>query len=174
VNRLAVEAEFYASLPTKRVAAGALITDELGRVLLLQPSYKATWEVPGGTVEAGESPRAAVRREAREEIGLDIGIGRLLVVDWIPEDPPRSEGLMFVYDGGTLDATATSAIRLASDELIAYGFVDMDGAAGLTSERLERRIKAALYARGLGRVLELEDGWRQSLQPAGGGFDTRP
>jgi hypothetical protein len=49
--------------------------------------------------------------------------------------------------------------------------VDIHDAVGLTAERLERRIKAALVARQIGRVLELEDGWRQPLEPrvVGGG-----
>lgn len=173
MNPLASDAAFYASLPGKRIAAGVLITDDLDRVLLLQPSYKPTWEIPGGVVEAGESPRAAARREVREELGLDIGLGRLLVVDWVAEDPPKTEGLMFVYDGGVLDA-ADRPIRLERAELNAYGFVDLDGAVGLASERAERRWKAALAARRMGRLLELEDGWRQPLQPAGEASAPRP
>ena len=168
MNPLAAEAAFYAGLPAKRVGAGVLVTDEIGRVLLLQPAYKATWEIPGGIVEGGESPRAAARRKVAEELGLEIGLGRLLVVDWVAEDPPKTEGLMFVYDGGVLDV-ADRSIRLQRSELNAYGFVDIDGAVGLTSERLERRIKAALAARRGGPLLELEDGWRQPLQPAGEG-----
>ena len=172
MNPLASEAAFYAGLPTKRIAAGVLITDELDRVLLLQPSYQSAWEIPGGTVEAGESPRSAARREVAEELGLDIGLGRLLVVDWVPEAPPKTEGLMFIYDGGVLDEGRTP-IRLQGSELNAYGFVDLEGAMGLASERAERRFKAALAARLMGRVLELEDGWRQSLQPAGEGHPIR-
>ncbi len=166
MNPFAADAAFYASLPGKRIAAGVLITDDLDRVLLLQPSYKSTWEIPGGTVKAGESPRAAARREVGEELGLDIGLGRLLVVDWVAEEPPKTEGLVFVYDGGVLDM-ADRSIRLQRAELNAYGFVDLDGAMGLASERAERRWKAALAARQMGRLLELEDGWRQPLQPAG-------
>jgi hypothetical protein len=64
-------------------------------------------------------------------------------------------------------------IRLQGSELNAYGFVDLEGAMGLASERAERRFKAALAARRMGRVLELEDGWRQSLQPAGEGHPIR-
>jgi ADP-ribose pyrophosphatase YjhB (NUDIX family) len=151
-------AAFYASLPTKRMAAGVLFTDAASRVLLLQPSYKSTWELPGGVVEAGESPRAAARRELREKLGIDLPVGSLLVVDWVSADPPRTDGLMLVYDGGTLDNTDAAAIRLPAGELNAYGFVDLDGAIGLVSERLERRILAALGARRLGRAIELEDG----------------
>jgi ADP-ribose pyrophosphatase YjhB (NUDIX family) len=159
-------AAFYASLPTKRVTAGVLITDDADRVLLLQPSYTPTWEVPGGGVEAGESPRAAARRHVGEELGFDPGIGRLLVVDWVPEEPPKTEAVAFLYDGGTLDPVRAAGIRLHRADLNAYGFVDLEGAMGLVSDRAERRVKAALAARRSGRLLELEDGWRQELEPA--------
>ena len=51
--------DFTATLPRKRMGAGVLLSDELGRVLLVEPTYKPSWEVPGGVVEADESPRAA-------------------------------------------------------------------------------------------------------------------
>src|SRR5918992_2918417 len=152
------QAAFYASLPTKRVAAGVLITDDLDRVLLLQPSFKPTWEIPGGVTQEGESPRAAARRELREELGLEREITSLLVVDWVRAEPPRTDGLSFVYDGGRLDDAEARAILLGRPELNAYGFVDMEGAVGLVSERLERRIVAALQARRARRAVELEDG----------------
>jgi len=152
------DAEFFATLPTKRVAAGVLFTDYDGRVLLVQPSYKPTWEIPGGVVEAGESPRAAARREVAEELGIDAAIGSLLVMDWVSPAPPRTDGLMLIYDGGTLDEPEARTIRLAGGELNAYGFVDIEGAVGLVSEGLERRIKAAQRAKRVGRAIELEDG----------------
>lgn len=152
------QAAFYATLPTKRVATGVLITDDLDRVLLLQPAYKPTWEIPGGTVREDESARAAARREVREELGIDREIGSLLVVDWVRADPPRTEALAFVYDGGHLDDADARSILLGRAELNAYGFVDLEGAIGLVSERLERRIAAALSARRAGRAVELEDG----------------
>lgn len=151
-------AAFYASLPSKRMSAGVLFTDAEGRVLLVQPAYKSTWEIPGGVVEADESPRAAARRELREELRLDWQIGSLLLVDWVSPEPPRTEALHFVYDGGTLDQGDAGRIHLAAGELNAYGFVDMSGAVGLVSERLERRIMTALRARQAGRTVELEDG----------------
>ena len=152
------QSAFHASLPTKRVAAGVIITDDLERVLLLQPSYKPTWEIPGGTARDGESPRAAARRELREELGIDHEIGSLLVMDWVRAEPPRSESLVFVYDGETLDDAEARSLLLGRPELNAYGFVDMEGAVGLVSERLERRIVAALQARRARRAVELEDG----------------
>src|SRR5690348_9973029 len=94
--------QYLASLARKRMGAGALFLDGTGRVLLVEPTYKPTWEVPGGAVEREESPTAACRREVLEELGLDRPVGRLLVVDWVPSRPELPEGLMLIYDGGVL------------------------------------------------------------------------
>ena len=44
--------DFTATLPRKRMGAGVLFTDEAGRVLLVEPTYKDYWEIPGGAVNA--------------------------------------------------------------------------------------------------------------------------
>jgi len=49
--------EYFASLARTRLGSGALITDELGRVLMVEPTYKNHLEVPRGAVEAGENAR---------------------------------------------------------------------------------------------------------------------
>ena len=64
-------------LPTIPASAGALIRARKGRLLILKPTYKGGWTVPGGVVEIGESPWEACRRETREECGLDVTSGRL-------------------------------------------------------------------------------------------------
>ena len=71
--------QYIASLARKRMAAGALFRDKDGRVLLVDPTYKPTWDLPGGAVEKEESPYAACRREVAEELGLDRPPGRVLV-----------------------------------------------------------------------------------------------
>ncbi|WP_213002064.1 NUDIX domain-containing protein [Winogradskya consettensis] len=48
------------------------------------------WEIPGGGVEAGESPYAAVVRELQEELALPVRPGLLLVTDWVPPRPDRT------------------------------------------------------------------------------------
>jgi len=73
--------QYVASLARKRMAAGALFRDVDGRVLLVDPTYKPMWDLPGGAVEKEESPHAACRREVAEELGLDRPPGRVLVVD---------------------------------------------------------------------------------------------
>src|SRR5258706_11113969 len=62
-----------AGIPAIPVSAGALIFDTAGRLLILKPTYKSGWTIPGGVMEAdGETPWDACRREVAEECGLYI------------------------------------------------------------------------------------------------------
>src|SRR5215203_5949595 len=125
-------------MATPRVTAGALFLDEHNRVLLVEPTYKPYWDIPGGYVEPGESPLAACAREVREELGIAPPIGPLLVVDWAPVE---SEGdkVLFVFAGGTLSPDQLAAIRLDPDELRSHAFHDLAGADAILIPRLARR-----------------------------------
>lgn len=150
---------FWANLPAKRVGAGALITDQSGRMLLVEPTYKDNWEIPGGLVEVDEPPVAAVRRELREELGLDRQVGRLLCVDWTPPRPPRTEGINFIFDGGTFSPDDTAAIQLPVDELASHRFCTLDEAADRLLPMMHRRISATLAALAAGSIAYLENGY---------------
>jgi len=151
--------DFTATLPRKRMGAAALLTDGRGRVLLVEPTYKSYFEIPGGSVEADESPYTAVVRELKEELGLPVQPGRLLVVDWVPPRPDRTEGLMLVFDGGELTSAQTEQIRLPADELRSWAWCTEQEAAERLSELLARRITAAVKARAEGTVVYLENGF---------------
>jgi 8-oxo-dGTP pyrophosphatase MutT (NUDIX family) len=150
--------QYVASLARKRMAAGAMFRDGAGGVLLVDPVYKPVWDLPGGAVEAEESPHAACRREVREELGLDRAPGRVLAVDWVPSRPERPEGLILVYDGGVLTADEISGIMLADGELAGFAFVAPDQVPGLVTPLLARRIAACLDAIAEGTVAALENG----------------
>jgi 8-oxo-dGTP pyrophosphatase MutT (NUDIX family) len=151
--------EFDVALPRKRMAAGVLLFDQAGRLLVVEPVYKSHWEIPGGAVELNESPRAAARREMDEELGIDRAPGALLGVDWVAPRPERSEGLITVFDGGVLEHTEIDRIRLPPEELSSWAFVDAVRAQELLPPLLARRLAACLTARGQGQTVYLENGF---------------
>jgi 8-oxo-dGTP pyrophosphatase MutT (NUDIX family) len=127
-------------------------------VLLVDPIYRDTWDLPGGAVEAEESPHAACRREVAEELGLDRPVGRVLAVDWVPSRPERPEGLIVVYDGGVFTATDIEAIHMQAGELAGFAFVDPDQVACRVTQLVARRIAACLDALAAGTAASLEGG----------------
>ena len=139
------------------VAAGVLFFDEHGRVLLVDPSYKAGWEIPGGYVEAGESPLEGCVREVKEELGIAPPIGGPLVIDWAPH-PDQGDKLLFVFDGGLLDPGLQGLIRLAGDELTDWRFCGSGELDDLLIPRLSRRVHQAVAARKAGQVRYLQHG----------------
>ncbi len=151
-------AAWQATLPRKRMGAGVLLRDADDPVLLVEPRYKPDWEIPGGIVEVDESPRAGCAREVREELGLDLDVGRLLVFEWQPPEHDRTESLMFVFDGGVLPGDAE--ISLPAEELASHRFVPLDDCDALVSPRLARRLRAAMTALTEGGLVELESGVR--------------
>ena len=66
--------------PHLLAGTGLLATDSSGRLLLQQRTDDGTWSIVGGYLEIGESPEDALRREAREEVGLEVGDIRLFGV----------------------------------------------------------------------------------------------
>jgi len=62
------------------VTAGAVILDDAGRILLLDHVFRPAsgWGIPGGFLTKGEQPEAALRRELKEEIGIDLEAVELL------------------------------------------------------------------------------------------------
>jgi 8-oxo-dGTP pyrophosphatase MutT (NUDIX family) len=151
-------AEGNAKQARKRVAADLLVRDTSGRILLVDPSYKPGWDLPGGMAEANEPPLEAARREVREELGLEKDIGRLLCVDWVAPHGPWDDTLMFIFDGGVVTSADIAELRLLDGELIAYQFSTEEEAAGLLGPRVWRRAEAALAALQTGQAHYLEDG----------------
>lgn len=142
-------------LPKKRIGAGALIVDENLRILLVEPTYKETWEVPGGMVELDESPREAVRRECREELGFDVEIGRLLVMDWVTQGRTPGDGLMLMYATRAVD---TSEIILPGEELRSWMWCNREDVLARVKAFQAGRIFAALDALRDETFVELENG----------------
>ncbi len=132
-------------VPRIPASAGALIFDHAGRILILKPTYKKGWTVPGGQIEeGGESPWHACRRETLEECGLDVRRGRLVCVDFLAPRPDRPGGMRFLFHCGTLDRRMLATIRLQENEIEAYRFTELADALSLLSGPVRRRVSAAL------------------------------
>ncbi|WP_405132937.1 NUDIX domain-containing protein [Nocardia sp. NBC_01388] len=152
-------AEGNRTQPRKRVGADALVFDQAGRILLVDPSYKPQWDIPGGMAEANEPPVDAVCRELREELGLDL-TGRalpLLCLDWVAPHGVWDDSLMVIFDGGELTTEQISSLHITDEELVAFEFCTLDQA----QQRLRPywdRVDAALRAHENGRTAYLHDG----------------
>ncbi len=84
----------------KTVVVSAAVLVEGGRVLLSQRKkgthLAGAWEFPGGKVEAGEDPRDALRRELREELGIEATVGEIVDVTFHRyEDADKAVLLLF-------------------------------------------------------------------------------
>jgi 8-oxo-dGTP pyrophosphatase MutT (NUDIX family) len=142
------------------MAAAAVIRDEQDGVLLVQPSYyPGRWLMPGGGAETAESPRQACERELAEELGIDVTVGALLAVDWIPA---RSQGfaeLIYVFDGGRLTRRQIESIHVPERELTGYQFLALvDAVARLTPADGRRLTVAYTGARDQREPAYLEHG----------------
>lgn len=145
------------SFARPRVAAGVLIFDERDRVLLVVPSYKSYRDIPGGYVEHGETPLQAAAREVKEELGITPPIGRLLVIDWAPNQT-EGDKLLFVFNGGVLTSDERQKIKLDPSELTGYDFHAVEQVHELTITRLVRRIQHGHQALQDGTTRYLEYG----------------
>jgi len=144
------------------VAAGALFLNEAGEVLLVRPTYKPGWDIPGGYVHTGESPLAACQREIREELGVDLPVGRLLVIDWAPH-PDEGDKLLFVFDGGRVAKSDIAGFTLAPDEIAEATAFAPDRLSDVVTSRLARRLAAAIAAVTEGSTAYLHGGERPRI-----------
>jgi len=93
------------------VVAGLMVRD--GKVLITQrtaeqkqPALALKWEFPGGKVEPGESPAAALVRELREEIGVTVDVGRVWEV--LFHVYPAFDLVMLIYVATIVDGEPRS------------------------------------------------------------------
>jgi 8-oxo-dGTP diphosphatase len=98
----------------KLVVAGLIVGGD-GRVLITQrradQSLALLWEFPGGKVEPGEAPVAALARELREELGVAVTVGRIW--DVLFHAYPAFDLVMLVYACRLVPGEAPRAVEVA-------------------------------------------------------------
>lgn len=142
-----MQGNYYENLPKKRMGTGALIFNKKDELLILKPTYKDHWTIPGGVVDKDESPRQACVREIKEEIGLDIKDLRFLCVDYYKNrNDEKGESLQFLFYGGELSKDKIKNIKIPAEEISDYKFIKVEEAALLVSDCLGRRLPKCVEA----------------------------
>lgn len=133
-------------LPRKRGIGQMLIRDESAepRVLMCQLTYKEDWDLPGGVVEPGESPRLAVAREVEEELSLQIAAGPLVLTDWLPPWGGWDDAICLVFDGGVHPASIAGQVVPQAREIRAAEFLTLAEVDERAADFTARRVRAAL------------------------------
>ncbi len=152
--------DHYAQLPAPMMAATVLVTDTAGRVLVLEPGYADHLELPGGMVEAHESPSQAAARELAEELSLAVPVGRLLVVDTAPASAGAHGRALtcMVFATPPLTPGQAGALAFADGEIVAAHWMDRQEAVRRLPARLAARLEAGLDALTTGAIVHLEAG----------------
>jgi ADP-ribose pyrophosphatase YjhB (NUDIX family) len=117
------------------VSVAGVITDDHGRALLIQRRDNQRWEPPGGVLELSEAIHDGLRREVREETGLDI-------------EPDALTGVYKNMNRGIIalvfHCKITGGHLTANDEVSAFRWADEPAIRQLASEAYAIRLLDAL------------------------------
>jgi 8-oxo-dGTP pyrophosphatase MutT (NUDIX family) len=91
-------AYWFAARPISVGVLGIVVDDE-GRILLVEQTYRSGWYLPGGGVRKKEPLDEALRRELREEVGVE------------PTEPPRLHGLYWNFAESKSDYVAVFVVE---------------------------------------------------------------
>ncbi|MEY9958851.1 NUDIX domain-containing protein [Streptacidiphilus sp. MAP5-52] len=157
--------DYAASRAATWSSSAVLFTDPRGRILLLQPTYRPSWVLPGGGNELGEYPDGAASREVQEETGLKRAFTTLLTMDTVPHNTVEANprwafpgATHTVWDGGELTDEEIAGMRMSREShavhLLEPGQLHEHMTPGET-----RRTLAALRARIDCATAVLRDGY---------------
>lgn len=109
--------------------------------MVLEPSYKSNWLVPGGVVEKTESPYEAAVRECKEEIGLPIEITAFLCADYKRGNEGIGDAVHFLFQG---KLSKGSEIRLDEKEIKQFYWMKPNEALAKFDHHLATRVSVGL------------------------------
>ena len=149
---------YYESLPKKRMSVSAIFLNQEKHILIVKPTYRAYWLLPGGCIEEDESPQKACIRETKEELNIDVPVERLISIDYLAKDNEETECLQFIFYGGILSQIQIYTITLPETELSSYCFLPVEKILPILSPKLARGLPYYLQALKENTVAYLEDG----------------
>lgn len=135
MKKLLSDEEYYSNLPKKHIGVGVLIFNKNKQLLIVNPTYKEGWAIPGGGVDNDESPKEAAIREIKEEMEIDLKDIALLGVGYTVTKGIKPETLQFIFYGGELSENEINCINLEKNEHSEFRFVEIAEASTLLNER---------------------------------------
>lgn len=128
-------------LPRQPATARALITDQTGRLLIVNRLGDRHWYLPGGLIEQDEQPTLACAREVFEEVGLVITVGEPLVIEWHAKPRPgKFARFSLLFAGGVVDST--QPLQLRDHEVGAARWVMFGEALDVLTPAIAERLRA--------------------------------
>jgi 8-oxo-dGTP diphosphatase len=152
----------------------AWIEDARGRLLLVRrarPPFEGSWALPGGFCEWGEMTEETCAREAREETGIKVRIGRLLGVYSDPDRDPRGHTVSVLYEAKPVGGSArggddaSDARWFTPSELLRADLAFDHGK--IVREEFARRRRRAVRSNVSGRRARLPGARSRRARPGG-------
>ena len=128
-----------------RIGTGVLLFYKT-QLLILQPVYASDWLLPGGSIEAEESPMDGTIREVRENLNITVTPTHVLAVDYVSNKDIKGEYLSFLFGAIDLSEHQAQNLSLSRKDYREYKFVDIETACSLLVAPVARRVQSALKA----------------------------
>lgn len=115
-------AEWLKTLDARPASAAVLIENSRGELLIVKANYKIHWSLPGGTIDAGESPLGAAIREVKEEVNIDLTPEELSLFAIASRQSTECMMHQFIFRT-TVDEEKLAHIILQASEISDYRFI---------------------------------------------------
>lgn len=137
--------DYYTSLPQKRLGTCALIYHKRA-LLIIQPTYHRHWILPGGIVEAEESPLESLQRELQETLSIDVFSPQLLAVDYVSHRDVAGEYIQMLFGCKELTDSQVSEMQASAYDIKDFCFTDITKALEMLTPNVSKRLQSALNA----------------------------
>lgn len=127
----------------KLILAGCVITDADGKILLMHRNTpkRTQWELPGGKIDEGESPEETAVREIKEELGVDVELGKLLGKKEFTEDDFINE---YIWYSAKITHGTPVPVEDKFDEVNYFSIAELEQMKKTLSSNMKNFLEALL------------------------------